>query len=624
MSCSRLPPLLCVPVVATRGAGSPSGKLIFFLPNPYRGPAMAGGKSYSFGPYRLQAPGALLYRGQELVPLPPKVAQTLLMLVENAGEVVEKDELLKKVWQDAFVEEGSLARTISVLRKTLSDGDKGQEYIATLSKRGYRFVAPVRESAKPQETADRKLMLAVLPFENLSGDADQEYFSDGLTEEMITQLSRLNPERLGVIARTSAMMFKGTKKRIAEIGKELGAGYILEGSVRRSGTRLRISAQLILVADETHVWAENYERSLGDILMLQSEVARAIAQEIQITLTPREERRLARAQKVSAEAYEAYLKGRHSWNRRTEEGMRKSISFYEEAIRAYPEYATAHAGIADSYVMLACRGMVPAKETFRKAKAAARKALDLDGSLGEAHGSLAHVRLHDWDWEGLEKDFERALELDPSQAIVYYWFGEYLMSMGRPEEAIAMTRRAYQLDPLSPVVGASLAMILYLARRFDEALDVLKSVQEIHPEHFLPYLRMGLVLIQKRQHKQAIAALKKTVRLANQSTETQAALALAHAAAGEKRTASQLTNELEKSQAQRYVLPYNIAKIYAVAGDSDKAFAWLDKAYAEGNPDLIELNSEPIFDGLRGEARFSNLMERIGWKVKTRPPTQVN
>ncbi|HKW61417.1 MAG TPA: winged helix-turn-helix domain-containing protein [Candidatus Acidoferrum sp.] len=421
---------------------------------------MPGGKSYWFGPYRLQTPGELLYRGKDLVPLPPKVAQTLLLLLENAGEVVEKDELLKKVWRGAFVEEGSLARTISILRKTLGDGGAGQQYIVTLSKRGYRFVAPVREKTKPQETSERKVMLAVLPFENLSGDANQEYFSDGLTEEMITQLSRLNPERLGVIARTSAMMFKGTKKRIAEIGKELGAAYILEGSVRRSGNRLRISAQLILVADETHVWAENYERSLGDVLMLQSEVARAIAREIQVTLTPREERRLARAQRVSAEAYEAYLKGRHSWNKRTEEGMRKSISFYEEAIREYPDYAMAHAGIADSYVMLACRGMVPAKETFRKARAAARMALDLDGSLGEAHGSLAHVRLHDWDWEGLEKDFERALELDPSQAIVYYWFGEYLMSMGRPEEAIAMTQRAYQLDPLSPVIGASLAMIL--------------------------------------------------------------------------------------------------------------------------------------------------------------------
>ena len=580
---------------------------------------MPTGKSYWFGPYRLQTPGALLYRGEKLVPLPPKLAQTLLLLVENAGEVVEKDELLKKVWQDAFVEEGSLARTISVLRKTLGDGNEGQEYIATLSKRGYRFVAPVRESSKAQEKAGGKLMLAVLPFENLSGDADQEYFSDGLTEEMITQLSRLNPERLGVIARTSAMMFKGTKKRIGEIGKELGVGYVLEGSVRRSQNRVRISAQLIAVSDETHVWAENFERGFGDVLILQSEVARAIAQEIQVKLSPREERRLAQAQKVSAQAYEAYLRGRHSWNKRTEEGMRKSIAYYEEAVGLHSDYAMAHAGIADSYVMLACRGMVPAKETFRKAKAAARRALDLDSSLGEAHGSLAHVRLHDWDWEGLEHDFQRAIELDPSQAIVYYWYGEYLMSMGRPEEAIDMTLRAYRTDPLSPVIGASLAMILYLARKFDQALEVLKRVQEIHPDHFLPHLRRGLVRIQKRQYRQAIEALKKAVRLANRSTETQAALALAHAAAGEKKAAMRITSELEASQAQRYVLPYNIAKIYAAGGDKGKCFEWLEKAYVEGNPDLIELNSEPIFDGLRKDARFSNLMQRVGWKMNAGP-----
>jgi TolB-like protein/Tfp pilus assembly protein PilF len=579
------------------------------------------GKSYRFGPYRLQTPGPLLYRKDEAVPLPPKVAQTLLLLVERAGEVVQKEELLGKVWQDAFVEEGSLTRTISVLRKALHDGEKGQEFIATISKRGYRFVAPVREIAKPEEhSAEGKIVLAVLPFQNLSGNPEQEYFSDGLTEEMITQLSRLNPERLGVIARTSAMMFKGTKKRIAEIGKELGVGYILEGSVRRGADRLRISAQLILVADETHVWAENYERSLGDVLIVQSEVARAIAQEIQITLTPREEQRLARAQKVSAEAYEAYLKGRHSWNKRTEEGMRKSIAFYEAAIRAHPEYAMAHAGIADSYVMLACRGMVPAKETFRKAKAAAHKALELDGALGEAHGSLAHVRLHDWDWEELEKDFERAIELDPSQAIVYYWYGEYLMSMGRPEEAIAMTQRAYQMDPLSPVIGASLAMILYLARRFDQALEVLNRVQEIYPDHFLPCLRLGLVFIQKRKYGEAIAELNKAVRLANHSTETEAALALAHAAAGETKSAMKLARKLEESSAQRYVLPYNIAKIYAASRNQERAFDWLEKAYAEGNPDLIELNSEPVFDGLRKDARFANLMQRVGWKMSTEQP----
>ena len=578
-------------------------------------------KSYRFGPYRLQTPGPLLYRHDHPVPLPPKVARTLLVLVERAGEMVQKEELLSNVWQDAFVEEGSLARAISVLRKTLGSGKEGEEYIATLSKRGYRFVAPVEEMAHAADSAvERKIMLAVLPFENLSGDPEQEYFSDGLTEEMITQLSRLNPDRLGVIARTSAMMFKGRKKRIGEIGKELGVGYLLEGSIRRSENRVRISAQLIVVADETHVWAENFERNLGDVLILQSEVARAIAQEIQVKLTPREERRLARAEKVSAEAYEAYLKGRHSWNKRTEEGMRKSIAYYEQAVRVHADYAMAHAAIADSYVMLACRGMVPAKETFRKAKAAARKALTLDSGLGDAHGSLAHVRLHDWDWEGLERDFERAIELDPSQAIVYYWYGEYLMSMGKPEEAIAMTERAFRMDPLSPVIGASLAMILYLARRFDQAIGVLDRVEEIHPDHFLPHLRMGLVRVQKGQYPQAIAALKKAVRLANHSTETQAALALAHAASGDMKTAMKLTGELEAFEAERYVLPYNIAKIYAAGRNKEKCFEWLEKAYREGNPDLIELNSEPVFDALRKDARFRDLIERVGWRMSPGQP----
>jgi tetratricopeptide (TPR) repeat protein len=432
---------------------------------------------------------------------------------------------------------------------------------------------------------------------------------------MITQLSRLNPERLGVIARTSAMMFKGTKKRIREIGKDLGVHYILEGSVRRSGSRVRISAQLILVEDETHVWAKNYERSLGDVLKLQSEVARAIASEIQIKLTPREKRRLAQTPSVPAEAYEAYLRGRHSWNKRTEEGMRKSIAYYEEAIQLHPHYPSAYAGIADSNVMLACRGMVPAKETFRSAKHAARKALELDDGLGEAHASLAHVRLHDWDWKGLEKDFQRAIKLEPSQAIVYYWYGEYLMSMGKPEEAIAVTRQAHQIDPLSAVIGSSLGMILYLARRFEQALRVLERTREIHPEHFLPHLRTGLVNVQIREFDRAIYHLKLAVKLSRQSTETQAALALAYAAAGKNKRAGEILGQLQELRGQRYVLPYNLAKAYAAAHDAENTFAWLEIAYQEGNPDLIELNSEPIFDALRDDARFTGMMARVGWKM---------
>jgi len=530
--------------------------------------------------------------------------------------VVKKEELLKQVWQDAFVEEGSLSRTIFLLRKALKEGGDGREYIATVSKRGYRFVAKVTETgAQPQLSASGKLMLAVLPFENLSNDAQQEYFNDGLTEEMITQLSRLNTDRLGVIARTSAMRYKGAKKSIREISGELGVAYVLEGSVRREAGRVRIAVQLIQASDETHVWAENYERSLGDILKLQSEVAFAIAREVRVKLTPRQERRLAAVQEVSPEAYEAYLKGRHLWNKRTEDGMRKSIAHYEEAIQWHPEYAIAYAGIADSYVMLACRGMMPAKETFRKAKTAARKALDLESELGEAHGSLAHVRLHDWDWQGLEKDFQRALELNPAQAIVYYWYGEFLMSMGRPEEAIAMTQKAYQIDPLSAVVGSSLAMILYLARRYDQAAAVLQKAHEISPDHFLPHMRMGLVRLQQHKYDNAIRELEIAVLLADKSTETLAALAMTYAAARKTKHAQGIIDELEKVSRTRYVLPYNIAKIYAAAGNKESVFEWLEKAYNEGNPDLIELNSEPIFDGVRSDQRFARLMQRIGWKL---------
>lgn len=571
---------------------------------------------YEFGPFRLDPSGRVLFRGAQAVPLPPKAGDVLVLLLQRAGDVVAKDELLKQVWHDAFVEDGSLTRTISVLRRILGEGRNGQQYIATVSRRGYRFAAQVTQAGpQPRASIPAKLMLAVLPFENLSEDRTQEYFNDGLTEEMITQLSRLNPERLGVIARTSAMKYKGTKKSIKEIGAELGVAYVLEGSARRALGRVRIAAQLIQVRDETHLWAQTYERSLIDILKLQSEVARAIAREIRVKLTPREERRLAASSAVSPQAYEAYLKGRHLWNRRTEDGMRKSIAHYEQAIRLYPQYAMAYAGVADSYVMLACRGMVPAKDTFRKAKEAARKAIDLDSELGEAHGSLAHVRLHDWDWEGLEADFERAIDLNPAQAIVYYWYGEFLMSRGRPEEAIAVTQKAQQTDPLSPVIGSSLAMILYLARRYDQAAVVLERTREINPDHFLPHLRMGLIRIQQRKYDEAILELKTAVSLADQSTETLAALAMAYAAAGKKKPAQQILAKLQQLAGKRYVLPYNVAKIHAAGADRDKAFEWLERAYEGGNPDLIELNSEPIFDGLRSEPRFSNLMRRIGWET---------
>ncbi|HKE45105.1 MAG TPA: tetratricopeptide repeat protein [Steroidobacteraceae bacterium] len=575
---------------------------------------MSAGQHYRFGPFTFDGHGRVLLRDSKDLGLPPKAADTLNLLLEHAGSVVDKGTLLDSVWPGVVVGEGSLTRTVSILRKALGGNDASRAYIATVSKRGYRFVAPLDRGAA-EEPAQSRTMLAVLPIENLSSSRRHDYFSDGLTEEMIAQLSTLNPERLGVIARTSSMMFKGTAKRIGEIGRDLGAHYIVQGSVRRERGRVRIAAQLIQVRDETHVWADTYEREAGDMLRLQCEVAQAIAREIQIKLTPRVARRFTDTSDIPAATYQAFLRGRHFLNQRTESGMRDSIAQFEAALEHCPTHAPAYAGIADANVMLACRGMVPARETFRRARSAARRALDLDAESGDARASLAHVRLHDWDWEGLDQDFRRATELSPSHAIAYYWYGEYLMCQGRPEEAIATTEAAVRLDPLSPVIRSALGMILYLARRYDRASEVLVDAVETTPEHFLPHLRLGLVRIQQQRFADAIRCLKLSTALASRSTETQAALAMAYAASGERAKAARIVKQFERQRGKRYVLPYNIAKIHAAAKDRTRAFEWLETAYEGGNPDLIELNSEPLFDPIRDDKRFTHLMRRIGWSV---------
>jgi TolB-like protein/Tfp pilus assembly protein PilF len=575
---------------------------------------MPGISQYRFGPFRFDAEGRVLFREETDLGLPPKAADTLLMLLRRAGSVVDKSALLDSVWAGSVVGEGSLTRTISILRKALGGPDASCAYIATVSKRGYRFVAPLDTRAAGPEVTGR-VMLAVLPFANSGARRGHDFFTDGLTEEMIAQLSTLNPERLGVIARTSSLMFKGSRRRIADIGRELGVHYVLEGAVRRARGRVRVATQLIQVSDETQVWAGTYERATGDVLRLQAEVAQAVAAGIRVRLAPLGARRIDAVRDLPPDAFEALLKGRHYLNQRTEAAMRRSIAQFESVLDRCPDCAAAYAGIADANVMLACRGMVPAKETFRKSAAAAGKALELDGELGDAHGSLAHVRLHDWDWVGLDAQFRRAIELSPSLAIVNYWYAEYLMSQGRRDAAIAAAASARHLDPLSPVIGSALSMILYLARDYDRASGVLVDAIETAPGHFLPHLRLGLVRVQQRRFADAIRELRLATRLADGSTETRAMLAMAHAASGDRREAASIAKQLESARSRRYVLPYNIAKIYAAAGDRTRAFDWLEIAYEGGNPDLIELNSEPVFDGLRGDRNFTGLMRRIGWNV---------
>jgi TolB-like protein/Tfp pilus assembly protein PilF len=563
---------------------------------------------YEFGAYRLDAQSRMLYRAGDHVTLPPKVTELLVALVEAAGGVLTREQLLQHLWPDTVVEEGSLTSHISLLRKALGEDSSGQHFIETLPKRGYRFVGSVKRAAS-------QAMLVVLPFENLSAGERYDYFSDGLTEEMITELARLSPERLGVIARTSAMQFKSTTKGIAQIGSELRVSLVLEGSVRREGDRVRITAQLIRVSDESHLWAQSYERGLHDVLEVQAEVARAVAREIQLTLTPHEQRRLNpdNRRSINSRAYELYLRGRHFWYRRTEEGIRKSIECFEEALRYDPGFAAAYDGISDAHTMLACRGMTSALESFHTAKAAARQAVRLQPELGEGYASLAHVRLHDWDWVELEKEFRQAVELDPGYAIAHYWYAEYLMAMGRTREALSRVEQSRELDPLNSVINASVGMIRYLAHDYDGALVALRRGLEIDPTHYVSYLRVGLVCLQKNLPNEAIDAMRQAVTHSGSSTEALAGLAQAHGVTGDRLAAERIVKQLDES-GQRYVSPYNVARVYGAVGDKRRALEWLERAYQEHNPDLIELTREPSFAGLHSDAKFRELVERIGWR----------
>jgi TolB-like protein/Tfp pilus assembly protein PilF len=569
-------------------------------------------RCYQFGSFRLDTGGRALFRDGKRIALTPKAIDVLIALVEARDQPVAKEELLRKVWADTVVEEGSLTSHVSLLRKALGE-HQGRGFIETIPKRGYRFIGQVSEVSESPGPVEERVMLAVLPFENLGRGDKHDYFIDGLTEEMITQLARLSPERLGVIARTSAMRYKSTTKPVQQIGHELGVSHLLEGSVRRAGDRARITAQLIRVSDETHMWAESYERNLRDILVLQVDVARAIAREIEIKLTPHEQRRLDRAREVNAEAHEAYLKGRHFWYRRTEEAMYKSIECFQLAIEHQPDYAAAYDGVADAYTMLACRGVEPARETFDKAKRAARQALQIDPELGEASASLAHVRLHDWDWIGLEQDFQRAFELSPGHAIAYYWYAEYLMAIGRRDESILRVKQSRQMDPLNSVLNASVAMILYLARRYDHARDELHKALEIDASHYLLHFRLGLVYQQQKRFHEAIEEMQKAVSLSGAGTEALTGLAQAYAAAAMNAPMQEIVDRLLKESKAHYVSPYNMGRVYGSMKDKEHTFAWLEKAYEEHHPDMIELTTEPCFDSVRSDPRFKQLLSRVGF-----------
>ena len=576
---------------------------------------LAAQRGYRFGRFRLDPTERVLFLDDRAIPLPPKAADTLLLLVQNAGHVVEKRELLKEIWRGTFVEEGSLTRTISILRRALEDGVEGQVFISTIPTRGYRFVAPVEESSSlPGMPHSARAMLAVLPFENISGRKSQEYFSDGLTEEMITQLGRINPDRLGVIARTSAMQYKNSTKTIHQIGQELNVTHIVEGSVRRAGGRVRIAAQLIQVSDQTHLWAESYERNTGDILTLQNEVSQAIARQIRIKLIPEQQERFAVSDSISPEAYEAYLRGRYLWNQRTPQSLRKSIKHFEKAIRIDSTYAAAYAGMADSYLTLQDDGLLPTLEATAVAKRAASEALSCDEMLAEPHISLAHAHFHEFNWPAAEQEFKRGLELNPNYAIGHFYFANYLLAKEQFQDALQEARRAKALDPVSLPARSNTATALYYSGQYDQAIEQCFEALEINPTFARSYEDLGRIYWEKGMRREAIRAYRRAVTYSGRSSLYTAELAHAYAATGRRKDALQLLKELTIQARKRYVSPYAFALVYTGMGNKDQAFAWLGRAYEERAGTLPFLKIKPEFASLRSNPRFHKLLSRMGFE----------
>ena len=603
----------------------------------------------------------VLLRKNHPVHVPPKAFEVLCALVENRGHTIDKIELLRRVWPETFVEEATLAQNIFTLRKTLGEPAEGREYIETVPKRGYRFVAPVRmweagathnaalDSVSGPTRASRRVWavsllgaallcagswvawrefgrhdrpvaprtkLAVIPFENLSGDPGQEYFCDGLTEDLITRFGSLSPDDLGVIARTTTMQYKNTAKGVEQIGRELRVDYVVEGSVVRGKDKVRINAQLIRVGDQTHVWAQSYERDLGGVLALQDDVSAAIADAVEFRLKKPPTASGLNQGTRNAAAYEAYLKGRYFWNQRSEPGHLKAIEFFNEAISEDPGYAEAYSGLADAYALLGSNPgtNVTRQEAMAKARAAAVKALSLDEALAEAHTSLAFIYWHyDWNWPAAEKEFQRALQLNRSYPTAHHWYAYYLMSQGRTRQALEEIRRAQQSDPLSLIINTDVAEMLYYAGRYDDAIAQAKKVFEMDPSFILALNIQAWSQVQMHRYSEAAAEYKSAMNEPGGHL-LEGGLAATYALAGDRAQARKLLAQLvdESKTHHSEELWISIASVYSALGDRDDAFAWLEKAFQARDGGLTLIKLLPFLDSLHSDPRFADLVHRIG------------
>ena len=613
---------------------------------------------YEFGLFRVKSDERVLMRGQDLVSLTPKAFDILLALLESDGRIVPKDDLMKKVWPNTFVEEGNLTQNVSLLRKALGESANGPQFIETVPRRGYRFVAPVNKtngsngdavsetpivaasplqaSRNPElKTRNRRLGLvftvalaltvvagiaylsarnkatatptaiqsiAVLPFVDDSSGAEAAFLDDEIAESLVNSLTKL--PKLRVVPRSVMVNYKGRNIDPRQVGKELNVRAVVTGHVRRHGDTISIQAELIDLESVSQIWGQHYDRRLSDILLVQEEISRDIFENLRLKLNVEEQKQL--------EAYRLYLKGRNAWNKRTPEGLQQGIELFQQTIDTDPNYAAAYAGLADCYNMQVIYGVHQPKDGFPKAKEAAIKALEIDDTLAEAHSSLAFIKFR-WDRDRVEaeREFRLAIKHKPTYAPAHQWYSSYLAALERFDEAIAEAKRTSELEPLSFTASSHLGWIYYLSGRNDEAIAQCTKILKLDPNSFPARRYLGLAYQAKGMYAQAISEFERGVKISG-SPLMLALLGHAYAASGKTADARRVLTDLHDLETRRYVSPYTVAAIHTGLGDKDQAFKWLERAFEERDVWLMNLKVDPVFAKLRSDKRFQDLLTRAG------------
>lgn len=607
---------------------------------------------YEFGPFRIDTRNRLLFRDNQPIPLKPKVVDTLLLLIENSGRVLEKDELIQKLWPDTFVEEANLTQNIYVLRKALNSGTDSENYIETIPRRGYRFAGEVRKIAAEQTSAvaappaSRRWLwipvllligisaavvfrvfsnrskptiasthaiktLAVLPFRSLSADSGDDYIGQGMADALITKLS--NTQQISVRPTSVVLRYDNPNVDPLSAGRALDVEAVLDGKVQKAGNRVRVTVQLLRVSDGATLWGDQYDEDFTGIFALQDSISAQAARSLTVQLTGTQSALMRKHYTQNAEAYDLYLQGRYFWNKRNEAGFRRAIEHFQQALTIDPNYALAYAGLADCYLRLNEYGAPMNQESVPRAKAAVMKALELDNDLAEAHATLGFIKFrHEWDFVAAGNEFKQAIQLDPNYSETHQWYAFCLLAFGKQNDADAEMRHGQDVDPLSVSLNSNLALYLFFRHEFDQSLERSRKTLEMEPDFSLARMTFGLNYEQKGLTKEAIAEFRKVqASIPNDATNT-AWLGHALAKDGQIGEAQRLLSQLQERARTNYVPPYNFAILYAGLGDKSQALEWLERGFQDRSLRPVWLRFDPRLDDLRQEDRFTQLVRRMG------------